>query len=227
MSRIAETIIDVLTVTLFMVTLYLIFLWVPTEKTMGIVQRIFYYHVPSAWIAFLAFGVVFVCSVLYLVKKDEAYDLLACASAELGLAFCTIVLVTGPIWAKPVWGIWWTWDARLTLTLVLWLIYVGYIMVRQYVQDESQRGRLSAVVGIIGFLDVPLVYMSIRWWRTQHPEPVIAGGEKSGLAPEMWTALLVCLVAFMLLYVSLMFKRYRTLQSQLRVRDLRVMIESE
>ncbi len=227
MNRAVEKIVDILTVACFTVTLYLIFMWVPTEKTMGIIQRIFYYHVPSAWIAFLAFAMVFVFSILYLMKKNEKWDHLANASAELGLGFCTIVLITGPIWAKPVWGIWWTWDARLTLTLVLWLIYVGYMMVREYVRDESQRGRLSAVVGIIGFLDVPLVYMSIRWWRTQHPEPVIAGGDKSGLAPEMLITFLVCLVAFTLLYAALMNKRYRTLQSEAEVRDLRRRIETD
>jgi heme exporter protein C len=227
MNRTTERLIDGLTIAAFAVTLYLIFIWVPTEKTMGIIQRIFYYHVPSAWIAFLAFGCVFAFSILYLIRKTEKWDHLATASAELGLGFCTIMLITGPIWAKPVWGIWWTWDARLTLSLVLWLIYVGYMMVRAYVRDESQRGRLAAVVGIIGFLDVPLVYMSIRWWRTQHPEPVIAGGEKSGLAPEMMLTFLVCLTAFTLLYVVLMNKRYRTLRSEADLRDLRRLVEAD
>jgi heme exporter protein C len=134
--------------------------------------------------------------------------------------------VTGPIWAKPVWGIWWTWDARLTLTLVLWLIYVAYIMLRVYVRDESRRARLSAVVGIIGFLDVPLVYMSIRWWRTQHPAPVMAGGESSGLAPEMLTTFIVCLAAFTLLFVYLLIKRYRIERLQDDVNELYRMIES-
>lgn len=215
-----ERAIDGLTFVAMIVALYMTFIWVPNEKTMGIIQRIFYFHVPSAWIAFLAFFVVFVASVMYLAKRDGRWDSLAVSAAEIGLVFCSIVLVTGPIWAKPVWGIWWTWDARLTLTLVLWLIYVAYVMLRLYVRDESRRARLCAVVGIIGFLDVPLVYMSIRWWRTQHPAPVMAGGEKSGLAPEMFTTFVVCLIAFTLLFIFLLWKRYRVERLQEDVNEL-------
>lgn len=187
--------------------LYMAFLYAPTEQTMGHVQRIFYFHVPLAWVAFFAFFVVFVCSVAYLIKSDKRWDTRASASAEVGVLFCTLVLVTGPIWAKPVWGIWWTWDARLTLTLVLWLIYVGYLMLRHYVVDPERRASYSAVVGIIGFIDVPLVYFSIRWWRTQHPQPVLAGGEDSGLAPPMLATLLVSLSAMTLLFAYLVRKR--------------------
>lgn len=189
--------------------LYMALLFAPTEQTMGDVQRIFYFHVPSAWTAFGAFFLVFLFSVLYLVSRDSKWDTRAAATAEVGVLFCSLVLMTGPIWAKPVWGIWWTWDARLTLTLVLWLIYVSYLMLRQYVAEPERRARFSAVVGIIGFLDVPLVYFSIRWWRTQHPQPVIAGGEDSGLDGRMWIALLVCFAAFVLLFTVLLKKRIR------------------
>lgn len=184
-SNVLERVFDGVMLLLMIAALYLVFIWVPNEKTMGIVQRIFYFHVPAAWVGFLGFGIVFVASIAYLIKRNDNWDMIASISAELGLVFCSIMLITGPIWAKPVWGIWWTWDPRLTLSLVLWLIYVAYVMLRIYVTDEGKRARLSAVVGIIGFLDVPLVYMSIRWWRTQHPAPVMAGGEDSGLAPEM------------------------------------------
>ncbi len=225
-SNVWQKTFDGLVLAVMLAALYMTFIWVPSEKTMGIIQRIFYFHVPSAWIAFLAFFVVFVSSILYLVKRDNKWDAVAVSSAEIGLAFCSIVLVTGPIWAKPVWGIWWTWDARLTLTLVLWLIYVAYIMLRVYVRDESRRARLCAVVGIIGFLDVPLVYMSIRWWRTQHPAPVMAGGESSGLAPEMMATFLVSLLAFTLLYAFLLQRRYRVEKLQDEVNELYRVVEA-
>ncbi len=215
-----EKTVDALTLVGMLAALYMTFIWVPNEKTMGIIQRVFYFHVPAAWVAFLAFFMVFLSSILYLVRRNDKWDALAVSSAEIGLVFCSIVLVTGPIWAKPVWGIWWTWDARLTLTLVLWLIYVAYIMLRVYVKDESRRARLCAVVGVIGFLDVPLVYMSIRWWRTQHPAPVMAGGENSGLAPPMQMTFFVCLAVFTLLFAFLLIKRYRIERMQDEVNEL-------
>ena len=194
---------------LMMVALYMALIYAPREQTMGDVQRIFYFHVPSAWVAFLAFFLVFVFSSAYLLRGGKQWDTRAAACAEVGILFCSLVLITGPIWAKPVWGIWWTWDARLTLTLVLWLIYIGYLMLRHYIVDPERRATFSAVVGIIGFLDVPIVYFSIRWWRTQHPQPVLAGGEDSGLALPMLYTLLVCLAAFTLLFLVLMKMRVR------------------
>ena len=155
----------------------------PTEQTMGDVQRIFYYHVPSAWTAGVCFFVNFLASVVYLWKRNAGSDALAAASAEVGVVFCTIVLITGPIWARPVWGIWWTWDARLTTTLVLWLIYVSYLVLRRFAAG-GQTQVLAAALAIFGFVDVPIVYMSIRWFRTQHPSPVMGGGENSGLDPS-------------------------------------------
>lgn len=193
-SRISAALASVFT----FVALYAIFIVVPPEQKMGIIQKIFYFHVPAAWISFLSFGVVFVASILYLWKQEERYDQLAHASGEIGLVFCTLVLITGPIWGRPVWGVWWTWDSRLTTTLVLWLIYVAYLMVRAY---GGNRGpRYGAVLGIVGFLDVPIVYFSIRWWRTIHPPPVT-------LAPSMVVTLLISLVAFTLLYLCLLLQR--------------------
>lgn len=170
----------------------------PTEATMGDIQRIFYYHVPSAWTAGVLFFVNFLASIAYLIRRRPAADALALAAAEVGVLFCTIVLITGPLWAKPVWGIWWTWDARLTTTLVLWLIYVSYLMLRRF-SNAGQTPTLAAVLAIFGFVDVPIVYMSIRWWRTQHPAPVIGGAPGSGLDPVMKHALFMNWIAFLAL----------------------------
>ena len=175
---------------------------------MGEVQRIFYYHVPSAWVAGLCFAVNFLASVVYLWKRSLNADALAAASAEVGVVFCTIVLITGPIWARPVWGIWWTWDARLTTTLVLWLIYVSYLVLRRFATG-GQSQVLAAALAIFGFVDVPIVYMSIRWFRTQHPSPVMGGGENSGLAPEMLHAFLWNLLAFTFVGICFIVARYR------------------
>ncbi len=181
----------------------------PTERTMGLIQRIFYFHVPSAWTAFVAFFVAFVANIAYLLRRAPKWDWLGVSAAEVGLAFCTVVLVTGPIWARPVWGIWWTWDARLTSTFVLWVLYVSYLLLRTLISEPERRAVASAVFGIFAFLDVPLVYMSIRLWRTQHPQPVIAGGRGSGLDPRMWHVFLTCWAALLALMVLLLVQRYR------------------
>ncbi len=178
----------------------------PTEATMGDVQRIFYYHVPSAWTAFLCFFANFVASIVYLFRRSPVTDAVALSTAEVGVVFCTVVLVTGPIWARPVWGIWWTWDARLTSTLVLWLIYVSYLVLRRYTAG-SQSPVLAAALAVFGFVDVIFVYMAIRWFRTQHPQPVIAGGEGSGLDATMWHALLWNWLAFSCLALLLIWIR--------------------
>ncbi len=199
----------------FLTSLYLIFNWVPQIKASNsaeqIAQKIFYFHVPSAWLGFLACFIVFVASVVYLWTRKRQFELIAVASAEIGILFITLVLITGPIWAKPVWGIWWTWDARLTSSLILWLIYVAFLMLRRYLPDGSKRANLTAVVGIIGFIDVPIVYYSIRWWETQHPKAVIASSDGSLAAPMFFTFMFT-LATFTLLYVYLMKKRYQLLK---------------
>ena len=187
---------------------------VPTEATMGDVQRIFYYHLPSAWLAFLFFFLNLCASIAYLAYrrqhlfKAEAADAFALATAQMGVIFCTIVLISGPLWAKPVWGIWWTWDERLTSTLMLWLIYVSYLLLRRF-STGTQVRTLAAVLSIFGFLDVPIVYMSTRWWRTQHPAPVIGGGPGSGLDPSMWPAVWWNLAGWLMWGVLLVILRYR------------------
>ncbi len=190
-------------------------MWVaPREATMGEIQRIFYYHVPSAWTSFLCFFANFIASIVYLARRNLKADAFAVSLAEVGVVFCTVVLVTGPLWARPVWGIWWTWDARLTTTLVLWLIYVSYLILRRYSTGQATP-TLAAALAIFGFIDVPIVYMSIRWWRTQHPQPVIAGGAGSGLDPRMWHALLwnwVAFMAFAALVISIRYRLERTRQ---------------
>lgn len=188
---------------------YAIFILAPMERTMREMQRIFYIHAPSGLTALVAFLLSFVASVGYLASGQPRWDWLAQAAAEAGEVFCTVVLLTGPIWARPVWGIWWTWDARLTLTLVLWLLYAGYLMLRRLLEDPSRRARLAAVFNVFAFLDVPLVYFSIRWWRTQHPQPVIAGGPNSGLDPAMWPVFWASWMGLLLLMAAMVEQRYR------------------
>jgi heme exporter protein C len=196
----------VLTAGLLSFALYEALVVAPTEQTMGDVQRIFYYHVPSAWTAFLLFFINFGASLVYLIKRNTKADILALVTAEVGVVFCSVVLVTGPIWARPVWGIWWTWDMRLTLTLVLWLIYVSYLVLRRF-SSGSQTPVMAAVLAIFGALDVPLVYFSIWYFRTQHPSPVIGrGGE---LDPRMWRVLLINWLAFSCFAFLVCWSRYR------------------
>ncbi len=201
----------VLTAASVLTAMIAVFLYAPTEKTEGMVQRIMYFHIPSAWIAFFAFFVVFLCSILYLWKKDREWDIYAMASAEIGVMFCSLVLITGPIWAKPIWGTWWVWDARLTSTLVLWLIYVAYIMLRLQSEAGSMRAKYAAVVGIVGFLDIPLIHFSVLWWRTFHPQPKIVTSEGlgAGMDTSMLITLMISLAAFTLIYFLLMGQRVR------------------
>src|SRR5437588_3747552 len=199
-------ILAIVTALLLSFALYEALIVAPTEQTMGNVQRIFYYHVPSAWTAFLLFAINFVASILYLIKRSENADILALVSAEVGVMFCTVVLITGPIWARPVWGIWWTWDLRLTLTLVLWLIYVSYLLLRRF-STGSQTPLMAAVLAVFGALDVPLVYFSIWYFRTQHPSPVIGRG--GSLDPRMARVLLINWAAFLCFAVLICWSRYR------------------
>ena len=192
----------------------------PTEATMGDVQRIFYYHVPSAWTAFLLFTINLVASVVYLLRRSVRADILALVSAEVGVVFCTVVLVTGPIWARPVWGIWWTWDMRLTLTLVLWLIYVSYLVLRRF-SSSGQTPLLAAVLAVFGALDVPLVYFSIWFFRTQHPSPVIGGG--GSLDPRMGRVLLINWLAFLCFALVVCWSRYRLEVVKRQVEELQAL----
>jgi|HubBroStandDraft_1064217.scaffolds.fasta_scaffold73996_3 heme exporter protein C len=195
----------------------------PTEMTMGLIQRIFYFHVPSFWTAFIAIGTTTVGSIGYLKTRALRWDWIAVASAELATAFLTVGLVTGPIWAKPVWGVWWAWDARTTSTFVLWAMYVSYLLLRTLVDEPERRALLAAVVAIFACLDVPLVYFSIWWFRTQHPQPVI--GDGGYLDPRMWRVLLFCWGALTALYILLVSERYRLEKLRAEVDGLRMEAE--
>lgn len=178
----------------------------PREAEMGDVQRLFYFHMPSAWIALgPAFTCVFGFSIAYLVTRKLRYDRVAGAAAEIGVVFTTITLVTGPLWAKPAWGVYWTWEPRLTTTLILWFIYVGYLLLRSVALPGHKRARLAAVYGIVGWIDVPIVFLSIWWWRTVHPRILGSGGFAMDAA-MVWV-LMACLVAFTLLFVFLLLLR--------------------
>src|SRR5579863_6950057 len=179
----------------------------PTERTMGTLQRIFYFHAAAAWAGMTAFSVTFVANLLYVWRRQPRWDSLGVSSAEVGLAFITTVLITGPIWAKPAWGIYWTWDARLTSTFVLWVLYVCYLLLRTLIEDPERRAVISAVFNIFAAFDVPFVYFSIWFFRTQHPQPVIGGG--GSLDPRMFDVLMVCWVASLGMLVILLRQRYR------------------
>lgn len=182
---------------LMLLALYFSLVYAPTERTMGQVQRVFYFHLGNAWNAFLAFFLVMVASIGYLKTRSRRWDIYAEALAEVGVVFTTVVLITGSIWGRAAWNTWWTWDPRLTTTLVLWFIYDGYLALRASLENWETRARLSAVYGIVGFVNVPIVFMSIRWWRTIHPVVISLSG--MDMDPRMVPAMLASLLAFTLL----------------------------
>jgi heme exporter protein C len=192
------------------ITIWAALVYAPTDAYDGDIQRIMYMHVPMAWVAFLAFFVVFGASVLYLWKRDARWDWLARASAELGVVFTTLALITGSIWGKPAWGAWWVWDdPKLTTTLILWFIYVGYLLLRFYTGRGATSARSAAVLGIIGFADVPIVYFAASWWRSQHPGLVAGPGGNGEIDSRMLTALMISTVTITLLYAFLLLQKYR------------------
>ncbi len=181
----------------------------PPDAEQGDVQRLMYIHVPAAWLAYLAFTVVFVASIAYLKTKRTRWDRLAAASAEVGVLFTALTIVLGSLWGKPVWGTWWTWDPRLTTTAILLLIYVGYLAVRRLPDSPARRARWAAVVGIVGFVDVPIVHLSVVWWRGLHQGPSVRLLGAPTIAPVMLAALLVGVLAFTLVYLYLVVLRLR------------------
>ncbi len=193
--------------TALLASMYLIFAWVPTEASMGIVQRIFYIHVSSAAVAFGGFFLGGFAAIGYLLNRAGERDDLSVACNEVGLLFACVNLVTGCLWAKPVWGVYWAWDARLTAMLLLALIYAAYLILRESIDEPSQRAVVCAVVSVFGMVDVPIVYMANRWWRTQHPAPVLGGG--GSLDPRMTFVLFFTMFALALLYWCLVRQRRR------------------
>ena len=203
-----KTALAAITGIMMLVDLYLIFMVAPTDSVLGHVQRVFYFHVPIAIMSFLAFFVVFIGSLMYLIKRTPKWDAVAHASAEVGVVFVTLALLTGIIWARPVWNTWWTWEPRLTTTMILWLIYVAYLMVRSYAPSQSKGAIYAAVVGIIGFIDVPIVYYSVVWWRSIHPSPVVGPfAQSDALDGTMALILLYSLITFIFFFAYMIVER--------------------
>jgi heme exporter protein C len=204
--------------------LYLIFIWVPMERTMGVVQRIFYLHVPSAFVAFIAFTIGGIASIQYLATRKNTYDDLSAACNEVGLLFAVVNLTTGMLWAKPIWGVYWAWDARLSTMLLLALIYAAYQILRQSVVEPTQRAVVCAVTSIFGMVDIPIVYMANQWWRTQHPAPVLSGD--GSLDPRMRFVLYFSLAALMFVFWALVRVRRRIEDQRREVDGLRREVHS-
>jgi len=210
----ADGILPWLTCLLMIAALAMVFLYVPNEQIQGVPQRIFYFHLPAAWNTFLGFFVVAGASASYLWQGDRSSDLLAQAAAEIGMVFCTIVIITGALWARPIWGVWWTWDPRLTMVAILWTIYAAYVLLRVLAGDNELIARYAAVLGIVGVLDIPILYIAVRLWRGIHPKV-------ERMAPEMAWTLLVCSGAFLCLFAWLLWLRLRSLKQQDEVAGLR------
>jgi len=190
---------------LFLVGSFVGLFVVPADGMQGDIQRLMYVHVPAAWLAFLSFFIVFLMSVLYLIQRDLRWDRVAQSSAEIGVVFTVLTLALGSMWGKPTWGVWWTWDPRLTTTAIMLAIYVGYLAIRSFADDPDKRARWAAIVGIIGFANVPIVYLSVIWWRTLHQPP----SSPRSVSPEILWTLLFNVAAFTVIYVYLMMRRVR------------------
>jgi heme exporter protein C len=206
-----------------MISIWMIFIYAQTDAVQGNSQRILYFPVPTAWIGMLAFVVLTVAGIGYLWKKDERWDWLARASAEVGVVFLTLAIILGSIWGKTIWGTWWTWDPKLTTTLILWFIYIGYLMLLSYMGRTPTAARSAAVLAIIGVVDVPIIYEAVNWWRTLHPPAQI--GVAGALPPSVVLTLMVSLTSFTLLYCFLMVQLYQLQKMQTLAQRLRASIE--
>ncbi len=223
------TALTVVSGVLMLAALYMALAWAPEATNLATpieryAQRIFYFHVPSAWIGFLAFIVAAVAAVLYLVTRKQIWDMWGLASVEIGLAFFTMVMLSGPIWAKPTWNVWWTWDPRLTISTISWLLYIGYIMLRGAIDNPERQARFAAIYSLIAALSIPLNWLAIRWWRTIHPA-VISPGKNAdavggfGMSDSIQNTLIFCVLAFTVFYITLMVHRIK-LESLKRRVDL-------
>ncbi len=222
MRRAISPVLPFAAVAAVMVAVAFIFLYAPTEAVQGEVQRIFYIHVPAAWLAYIGFFIAAGASVMLLRRRDEweRWDRIGLANVEVGLLFLTIVLTTGPIWAGRAWGQWWAWDARLTSTLVLWMIYAGYLVYRSLTPPGEQRARLSAVIALIGAIDIPIVHFAVSWWRSAHPDATVLRAGGPDLPSTMLVTLLVSFLAFLVLFVALLALRIRIEESRTSVEAL-------
>lgn len=202
-----DRVLGIATLAALIAALYFALIYAPTEATMGTVQRIFYFHVPAGIMTYVAFAVVGTGSIIFLTTRKPHWDRLAYCAAEAGAVFGALNLGTGMLWAKPVWGDWWVWDPRLTLQLMVWLMFIAYLMLGAYISDPTKRAPLQAVFGIFGMANSVMSYLAIRLFRNQHPSPVIGGGEESGLDPQMYVALGVSMAAVLLLFTYLVRRR--------------------
>ena len=220
------TILDVVTVVLLLIATYMVFFYAPQEAVMGDVQRVFYFHVAAGWVGMLSFLVAAVAGIFYLVKKDHKWDIVGLAAVEIGIVFAFINIVTGSIWARPIWNTWWTWDPRLTTASVMLLIYLAYLMLRQGIEDPDRRARFGAVYAIVGFLSVPLTYFSARIFRTIHPI-VIGSGDPGAqgafdMTPLMLRTFMFSLLTFTFIFVDLLWRRIRLGRKADQVEQLRL-----
>jgi heme exporter protein C len=220
---VASLILGVLSLVGMILSIGMIFLYAPTDYIEGDAQRIFYFHVPIAWIGMLAFGVMTLGGIGYIVTKREQWDWLARAAAEIGAVFITLALITGSLWGRTTWGAWWTWDPKLTATLILWFMYIGYIMLRSYMGRTPASAYAGAVLAIVGVVDVPIIYLSVQWWRGQHPTAEV--GVPGALPPSVVLTLMISLVTFTLLYSFLMIQIYQLQKLQTQAQRLRASVE--
>ncbi|QBD81226.1 cytochrome C assembly protein [Ktedonosporobacter rubrisoli] len=206
-----------------LIAIFMAFLYAPTDAVQGQSQRIFYFHISVSLVGMLAFGVVTAGGIGYILKRDERWDWLARASAEIGAIFISLGLITGSIWGRTTWGTWWVWDPKLTATLILWFMFVGYLMLRSYMGRTTASAYAGAVLAIVGVFDVPIIYLSVQWWRGMHPQAEV--GPKGALPPEVLITMLVALVSFLLLYSFLMIQIYQLQRLQARAQALRASVE--
>ncbi|MGI9553284.1 MAG: cytochrome c biogenesis protein [Thermodesulfobacteriota bacterium] len=209
----------IMSLVLMILATYAVFLYAPNEVVMGPIQRIFYFHMGSVWVATIAFILVFISSIAYLINRKIKWDILAYCSAEIGVLFITITIITGSIWAKPVWGTWWTWDPQLTTTFILWILYIVYLLIRANSGYDERKAKYSAVFAIIAFLDLPLVYISARVMRGI--SPVVFGPGGGGIEPKMMHTLLLTLVAFTLLFLILIIERVRIEKMKYKISSIK------
>jgi heme exporter protein C len=225
------TVLDVVTITLLLIATWMVFFYAPTEAVMGQVQRVFYFHVAAGWVGMLSFMVAAIVGVIYLISKARKWDIVGLATVEIGMVFALINVVTGAIWARPIWNTWWTWDPRLTTATIMLLIYAAYLMLRAGIEDPDRRARFGAVYAIIGFLSVPLTFFSARLFRTIHP--VVIGTNQPGgtgafdMTPPMLLAFLFSLLTFTFIFIDLLWHRIRIGQLADQVEQLKLKTSSD
>ncbi|BCL82738.1 cytochrome C biogenesis protein CcmC [Ktedonobacteria bacterium brp13] len=218
-------VLGVLSAITLSITIWMIFVYTPIDALQGVAQRILYFHVPTAWAGMFSFVLMAGLGIVYLIKPDERLDWVARSAAEVGLVFLTITMILGSLWGRPIWGAWWVWDPKLTACLIMWFMYVGYLMLRSYYGRNHDSARVGAVVGIIGAIDVPIIYLSVNWWRGQHPTQEI--GASGALPPQAIITFLVAIVAFSLLYAFLMIQVYQLQRLQTIAQRLRETVVEE